>query len=138
MAARSRLRLLVLWLLLGGSAGCAELSGRPGAESSAAEAPRPEPTADPQPPPPKPPVALPPKPADPPKRAAVGNVRHEPATPKPGEAVLVTAELPAGASRVTLKLQAVAPGKYVRKNDPEYEKDWTDLPMGEGKDGDGK
>src|SRR5262245_10052495 len=113
MVARSRLWLLVPWLLLGGPAGCAKVSARPGAEGSAPGAPLPDPPAEPQPP----------KPDDPPKSAAVGPVRHEPATPRPGEAVLVTARLPAGATKVTLKLQAVAPGQYVRKSDPEYEKD---------------
>lgn len=64
-------------------------------------------------------------------------VRHEPGRPKPGEAVLVTASAPAGAATVVLKLQAVGPGKYVRKTDPAYEKDWADLPMrDDGRDGD--
>ena len=56
-------------------------------------------------------------------------VRHEPTTPKPGAAVVVSAKLAAGTTKATLKVQAVAPGKYVRKIDPEYAKDWTDLPM---------
>src|SRR5262249_3747422 len=37
------------------------------------------------------------------------------------------------------KLQPVAPGKYIRKGDPAYEKDWIDLPMrDDGQDGDAK
>src|SRR5262249_34395311 len=59
--------------------------------------------------------------------APMGNVRHEPAAPKPGVTVLVTVRLPEGVTRPVLRLQAVAPGKYVRKSDPAYEKDWTDL-----------
>src|SRR5471032_1183990 len=70
--------------------------------------------------------------------SANGDVRHEPAQPKPDTVVLVTAKL-AGATKVTLKVQAVAPGKYIRKSDPEYAKEWTDLPMlDDGKDGDEK
>lgn len=65
-------------------------------------------------------------------------VRHEPLTPKPDTPVLVTARLP-GAAKATLKLQPVAPGKYIRKADPDYEKSWTELPMhDDGKDGDEK
>jgi pimeloyl-ACP methyl ester carboxylesterase len=64
--------------------------------------------------------------------AAVGvptDVRHTPARPKPAEAVRVTARPAAGTTKPILKLQAVAPGKYVRKSDPAYETDWTSLPM---------
>ena len=53
--------------------------------------------------------------------AAIRGVRHEPLQPKPDVAVLVTARMPKGATKATLKLQAVAPGKYVRKSDPAYE-----------------
>ncbi len=68
----------------------------------------------------------------------IADVKHTPATPKPDDTVTVTARV-TGAGKVTLKLQAVAPGKYVRKADAEYEKDWTDLPMhDDGKDGDEK
>ncbi len=66
-------------------------------------------------------------------------VRHEPPQPKPDVPVLVTAELGAGVTQATLKLQSVAPGKYIRKSDPAYEKDWSDLPLrDDGKDGDAK
>ena len=72
-------------------------------------------------------------------QAAITNVRHEPAQPKPNVPVLVTARMPDGAINPVLRIQAVAPGKYVRKSDTEYEKDWTDLPMrDDGKDGDQK
>jgi hypothetical protein len=71
--------------------------------------------------------------------AAISDVRHEPGTPKPGVTVLVTARLAKGLTRPVLRLQAVAPGNYVRKSDPSYEKDWTDLPMrDDGKEPDEK
>jgi hypothetical protein len=67
------------------------------------------------------------------------SVRHEPAQPRPGVPVLVTARLAEGATRPRLKLQAVAPGKYIRKSDPAYEKEWAELPMrDDGRDGDEK
>ena len=66
-------------------------------------------------------------------------VRHQPEQPKPGVPVLVTTRLAEGTSRPILKVQAVAPGKYIRKSDPSYEKEWTDLPMhDDGRDGDEK
>src|SRR5688572_7731261 len=76
--------------------------------------------------------------AQPPKApAAITQVTHDPARPRPDVPVLVTARGPAGATRVGLRLQAVAPGKYVRKSDPAYEKDWADLPMrDDGREGD--
>ena len=70
---------------------------------------------------------------------AIRDVAHEPLMPKPNVPVLVTARLAEGFAKPVLKLQAVAPGKYIRKVDVEYEKDWTDLPMhDDGKDGDAK
>jgi hypothetical protein len=76
-------------------------------------------------------------PADPDEPAAISKVQHEPVTPKPNVPVLVTARLAKGVTRPILRLQAVAPGKYVRKSDPGYTKDWIDLPMcDDGKDGD--
>ncbi len=70
------------------------------------------------------------------RTAAIRDVRHEPAQPKPGVAVVVRARL-VGAANPMLKLQTVEPGKYVRKIDAEYEKNWTDYPMrDDGKDGD--
>jgi hypothetical protein len=51
----------------------------------------------------------------------------------------VTARVPAGTTGATVKLQAVAPGKYVRKSDPAYEKEWADLRMrDDGQEGDAK
>ncbi|MFO0866840.1 MAG: choice-of-anchor X domain-containing protein [Gemmataceae bacterium] len=69
----------------------------------------------------------------------IRQVRHEPVQPKPNVPVVVTAKAAAGTEKVTLKLQAVAPGKYIRKADPAYEKDWLDLPMrDDGLEGDTK
>jgi hypothetical protein len=67
------------------------------------------------------------------------DIHHQPVQPKPGEGVLVTARVPKDTARATLKLQGVAPGKYIRKSDPAYEKDWTELPMrDDGQEGDAK
>jgi hypothetical protein len=66
-------------------------------------------------------------------------VRHEPAKPKPGQAVVVSAEFNPGQPPqiVTLQVQAVEPGAYVRKSDPEYAQRWEDLPMrDDGREGD--
>lgn len=66
-------------------------------------------------------------------------IHHTPLQPKPGVPVLVTARLGEGTTKAILKLQAVVPGKYVRKSDPDYEKTWTDLPMSDdGQEGDEK
>lgn len=54
---------------------------------------------------------------------------HEPIHPKPNQPVLVTVRLEAGVSRVKLHVQVVEPGQYIRKSDPAYLKNWTDLPM---------
>lgn len=74
-----------------------------------------------------------------PKAAAGSQVAHDPAQPKPDVPVLVTARCPPGTTLVKVRLQAVAPGKYVRKSDPAYLKDWIELPMrDDGREGDGK
>ena len=86
----------------------------------------------------QPAFAQPPK-AEPAKPVGISDVKHEPLSPEPGVPVLVTAKLAEGFAKPVLKVQAVAPGKYVRKSDAEYEKDWTELPMhDDGKDGDAK
>lgn len=73
------------------------------------------------------------------QRAAIRDVNHDPKQPKPGVAVLVSAKMPSGTAKTILKLQVVAPGKYVRKSDPDYEKDWIDLMMhDDGQEGDAK
>lgn len=77
--------------------------------------------------------------AAPDKPAPIKKAHHEPAAPKPDTAVLVTARLAKGVTKPVLQIQAVAPGKYTRKSDAAYEKDWTDLPMhDDGKEGDAK
>jgi hypothetical protein len=58
----------------------------------------------------------------------IRDVSHAPVSPKPDVPVTVKAKI-TGATKPVLKLQAVAPGKYIRKVDPAYEKEWTDLPM---------
>ena len=84
-------------------------------------------------------LAAQPKPAGPGDATPIANVSHEPAAPKPDVPVLVTARLAKGVTMPVLKLQAVAPGKYIRKSDAEYEQNWTDLPMrDDGKEGDAK
>jgi CotH kinase protein len=82
-------------------------------------------------------------PADEPKpggaKALISDVRHEPAQPKPDVPVLVTAKIPAGLTKPQLKLQAVAPGKFVPKTDRDYAKDWTEFAMrDDGQEGDVK
>ncbi|VTS01167.1 Uncharacterized protein OS=Caldilinea aerophila (strain DSM 14535 / JCM 11387 / NBRC 104270 / STL-6-O1) GN=CLDAP_17510 PE=4 SV=1: CotH [Gemmata massiliana] len=77
--------------------------------------------------------------AEPEKAAAISHVQHEPVAPKPGASVLVTVRLAEGVTKPVLKLQLVAPGKYIRKGDAEYEKNWFDLTMrDDGKEGDAK
>jgi len=73
------------------------------------------------------------------KPVGISDVRHEPIAPKPDAPVVVTARLVQGMTKPVLMVQAVAPGKYVRKTDAEYEKDWAALPMrDDGMEGDAK
>lgn len=77
--------------------------------------------------------------ADPPKSSKQPAVQHQPPQPKADVPVLVTAQLGVGATKPILKIQAVAPGQYIRKSDPAYEKEWTDLPLrDDGAEGDAK
>lgn len=70
---------------------------------------------------------------------AIREVQHAPQHPKPNVPVLVTAQIAEGMTEVTLKVQAVAPGKYIRRSDAAYEKEWADLPMrDDGLEGDVK
>lgn len=72
---------------------------------------------------------------------ALSEVRHQPAQPRSGEDVLVTARLaaPARGTIVTLELQAVEPGAYLRRTDPAYRTNWTTVTMrDDGRDGDAK
>ncbi len=67
---------------------------------------------------------------EPPKKPArTYDVQHQPIQPKPDAVVVVAARMPAGTTKAMLQLQAVAPGRYIRKSDPAYAKDWTELPM---------
>ncbi len=63
--------------------------------------------------------------------AGLAPVRHEPQQPKPGEAVRVVAEFPAGQApaSATLEYQVVAPGHYLARNDPQFSRQWTPLTM---------
>ncbi|MBI5385456.1 MAG: lamin tail domain-containing protein [Verrucomicrobia bacterium] len=66
---------------------------------------------------------------------------HKPPQPKSGEAVTVTARVaaPAGLKSVTLELQVVEPGRYLRKTDPAYATNWQSLPMrDDGREGDAR
>ena len=70
---------------------------------------------------------------------AITRVGHEPAQPKAGEPLKITAHVadPDGVRSVTLHLQTVHPGAYVRKSDPEFETRWQDLAMhDDGSNGD--
>lgn len=72
-----------------------------------------------------------------PKATLISQVKHTPVQPQPDQPVLVVAQVAAGLTKVTLKLQSVTPGKYIRKTDPAYEKEWLELPMlDDGKNGD--
>src|SRR5262249_12578805 len=62
-------------------------------------------------------------------RAAISDVRHGPAAPKPGDAVVVTARVGKGLTTPVLKIQAAAPGEYIRTSDAAYEREWVDVPM---------
>ncbi|QVL34824.1 CotH kinase family protein [Telmatocola sphagniphila] len=73
------------------------------------------------------------------KVALISDIVHEPTQPKPNIPVLIKARIAPGATKVVLKLQAVAPGKYIAKSDPAYEKEWLEFPMhDDGQDGDAK
>lgn len=70
---------------------------------------------------------------------SITNVVHAPAEPKSGEVVTVTAHVatPDGVGEVTLELQVVAPGAYLRKTDPGFRTNWVAVPMrDDGRDGD--
>lgn len=78
-------------------------------------------------------------------QAQIRDVQHQPAQPRSDQSVLVTARIDAAKpiASVQLLLQRVAPGEYVRKSDPEYEKSWGSLEMkddgqaGDARAGDG-
>ena len=71
--------------------------------------------------------------------AAIRDLAHSPQQPKSGEPVTVTARVASsnGLPALTLRVQVVEPGDYVRKTDAAYERSWRDFPMqAEGKSGD--
>ena len=65
------------------------------------------------------------------ERPSVLNVEHAPASPKPGEAVTVRAEVanPNFTTSATLSLQIVEPGDYISHRDKRYENEWRQVPM---------
>lgn len=68
-------------------------------------------------------------------------IEHHPAQPVSGQPVTVTARFdPAGGtSGVTLHVQIVEPGNYLRRTDPAFTNSWREFPMtDEGRDGDMK
>jgi hypothetical protein len=71
---------------------------------------------------------------------SVREVAHYPVEPKSGEPVTVTARvrgLEGQIQSVTLEVQVVEPGVYVRKIDPAYKTNWVSLAMhDDGRDGD--
>lgn len=59
------------------------------------------------------------------------SVEHRPEQPKSGEPVVVTARVmrASGVTNLTLSIQLVQPGNYIRLSDKVYEKNWVELPM---------
>ena len=64
----------------------------------------------------------------------VDQVTHLPAQPKPGESVTVTARVNAAdpVQAVTLQIQLVEPGRFIRKTDRAYTNTWREFPMQAG------
>jgi hypothetical protein len=58
-------------------------------------------------------------------------VEHDPKQPTSGEDVTITVKVtdPDGIQSVVLSYQLVYPGNYIEISDPEYETNWTSLPM---------
>lgn len=70
---------------------------------------------------------------------SITNVVHAPAQPKTEDAVVVTAQVadPDGVQKVTLEMQVVAPGAYLRRTDAVFRTNWVSRPMrDDGRDGD--
>jgi len=71
----------------------------------------------------------------------LGQVVHAPASPRSGEAVLITVPVSPAVpvEAVTLHYSVVAPGAYLRRTDPGFEQAWTAIAMlDDGRDGDAK
>ena len=62
---------------------------------------------------------------------ATPQVQHQPAQPKSAQPVTITAQLNSftAVSNVTLRVQVVEPGAYLRKTDAAYTNDWREFPM---------
>ncbi len=70
---------------------------------------------------------------------SITDVAHAPAQPKSGDAVLVTARVADadGGREVTLEMQVLAPGAYLRRTDAGFRTNWVSLPMrDDGREGD--
>ncbi len=70
---------------------------------------------------------------------SINAIGHVPVQPRGGEPVRVGARITAagGVKDATLAYQIVDPGKYIRKTDEAFEKEWTAVPMhDDGRDGD--
>jgi hypothetical protein len=57
------------------------------------------------------------------------DVQHNPAQPRSGESVTITARAERGLKDVTLEYQIVEPGNYIRLTDPSFAQTWTSLKM---------
>ena len=67
---------------------------------------------------------------------SVESVSHSPQQPRGGKAVTVTVKLAElrAVTNAVLQVQAVEPGRYIRKSDPEFAKSWQEFPMrGDGR-----
>ena len=62
---------------------------------------------------------------------AIVDLAHSPQQPRSGEPVTVTARVGStnGLAALTLRVQVVEPGNYIRKTDAAYDSSWRDLPM---------
>ena len=57
-------------------------------------------------------------------------MQHSPLQPRSGEPLLIEARIRDQKIRsVAVQYQLVYPGKYVRKEDDAFQKDWAELPM---------
>jgi len=61
----------------------------------------------------------------------IRQVRHLPKQPQSGDVVTISAKVtdPDGVVAVSVQLQTVEPGQYIRLTDPEFSRDWTALAM---------
>ena len=57
---------------------------------------------------------------------------HEPASPRPGNTVRISAKVPAGITNLVLQYQVVDPGRYVERKDSAFQQNWLPLAMESG------